>query len=318
MTWQKHLQEAIKSTDELIDFINMDKTQLTQHPTTKSFPLLVTKRYASKIKPNPNDPLLLQVWPKKPDDSWTRDPLEEKNANPIPGLIHKYHSRILVVLTGHCAIHCRYCFRQNFAYQENIASSSRWEKILEYINKDPNIKEIIFSGGDPLLVKDSNLKKIIHTLQTISHLKLIRFHTRVPSVLPERITDDFCAIFKNIKQKVTIVTHINHPNELDQDICQACARLKNNGINLLNQSVLLKGVNDNHEVITNLSYKLFEFGIIPYYLHMLDKVSGSQEFDIPQSQAIAIWRDCQKLLPGYLLPKLAREIPQKSSKSIFI
>ena len=167
------------------------------------------------------------------------------------------------------------------------------EKIIEYVKKDKNIKEIIFSGGDPLLVKDNNLKAIIVSLQDIEHLKLVRFHSRVPSVLPERITDDFCQIFNNIKQHVTVVTHINHPNELDQDIYQACKKLKKNNINLLNQSVLLKGVNDKHEIITTLSYKLFEFGILPYYLHMLDKISGSEAFEVSEKTSVEIWRECQ-------------------------
>jgi EF-P beta-lysylation protein EpmB len=222
------------------------------------------------------------------------------------------------LLTGVCAINCRYCFRRHFPYKENNPGRNGLEEVFDYIRQDPSIQEVILSGGDPLLATDPTLTYVIEALEAIPHVRIIRFHTRIPIVLPERITDAFLSILKQTRLTKVMVLHCNHAQEIDAEVEQVCHKLKAAGCHLLNQSVLLKGINDEVDVLESLSKKLFDCGVLPYYLHLLDKVTGTQHFDLPEADARALFQALQKRLPGYLLPKLVREEPGKRSKTLLV
>lgn len=273
----------------------------------RDFPLLVPKSFAARIKPNAiNDPLLLQILPQKCElkkqRGFGRDPLFERKYAPCQGLIHKYHGRVLLLVTNVCAINCRFCFRRY--NQEQVTN---WRKVFEYINNDPTISEVILSGGDPLMVETKKLQGIIDKLAEISHLKRIRIHTRVPIVLPQLV------IKKTLRAKlpIIVVVHCNHPNEINSEVMQVLAWLRRQNLIVFNQTVLLKGINDNYQTLVALSEKLFNCGVIPYYLHILDKVQGAGHFYVGVRRAQKIYAEVQKLLPGYLVPKLVVEISGK-------
>jgi len=287
------------------------------------FVIKATPNYLSCIeKGNPKDPLLLQVLPSIEEneivEGFSNDPLQEKNQNPQASIVHKYNNRILVVATGSCAIHCRYCFRRHFPYEQNRHSSKQWLKTIEYLQKHPEVDELIFSGGDPLSLADSTLRLMINDLETISSIKTIRFHSRIPVVLPSRIDQDFLNVFKACTKKMIMVIHSNHANELNLPVKQACQTLHNHKFTLLNQSVLLKSINDDHITLIELSHRLFDCNVLPYYLHLLDKVQGAAHFDIPIEQAKQIYSQIQANLSGYLVPKLALEEPNESNKTLII
>lgn len=266
------------------------------------------------------DPLLLQVLASVDETvtvaGYVVDPLDEAGHNPLSGLIHKYHGRVLLTVTGVCAVNCRYCFRRHFPYQDNNPGRAGWQQALEYIRGDDSIAEVILSGGDPLLASDAVLGELISQLDDIPHLRTLRWHTRVPVVLPERIDASFLALLSASRLRKVMVLHCNHARELDASVFAACQALRDAGCHLLNQSVLLKGVNDCATVLAGLSERLFDCGVLPYYLHVLDKVAGAAHFDLPTQQAQAIYADLQARVPGYLLPKLAREEAGKRSKSL--
>ena len=269
---------------------------------------------------NPHDPLLLQVLATGEEllqaPEYSQDPLQEIKANPLPGVIHKYANRLLLILTGVCAINCRFCFRRHFAYAENNPGQEGWQQAIKYIQKHPNIQEVILSGGDPLLASDAVLERLLCALESLDQIQTVRFHSRIPIVLPERIQPALCAILANKRFRTVMVFHCNHPNELDSDVLQACKHLQEAGCLLLNQSVLLKGINDNADVLTLLSQQLFKYGVLPYYLHLLDPIQGAQHFDISHAQVWHIYHELQSKLPGYLVPKLVREEAGKHYKTI--
>ncbi|PCH83367.1 MAG: EF-P beta-lysylation protein EpmB, partial [Piscirickettsiaceae bacterium] len=247
---------------------------------------------------------------------YTKDPVGDDNATALPGLIHKYHGRVLMIVTGACAIHCRYCFRRSFPYIDNSAHPSQLQKTIEYLQQNKEIDEVILSGGDPLTLNDHRLAKIINAIESINHIKRLRIHTRLPIVLPSRVTDGLIKALTNSRLKLVLVLHINHPNEIIKPVREAINTLKNNRITLLNQSVLLKGVNDDANTLVDLSHQLFDNNIQPYYLHLLDKVEGAMHFDISREDARALYKKVQQKLPGYLVPKLVSEIPGEASKTL--
>ena len=310
LSWQKKLAHGFSSAKDLLAFL-----ELPIHDAVfaeQQFPSRIPLGFAQRMqKGKRNDPLLLQVLavPQELDDpaGYVSDPLEELSSNPLKGLIHKYHGRVLLTLTGACAVNCRYCFRRHFPYQENNPGRAGWNDIIAYIEKDSSITEVILSGGDPLLASNLVVGELIAKIERIPHVHTLRIHTRIPIVLPERIDSEFADLLACSRLNKVIVLHCNHGQELDDSVRQACDRLRQAGCHLLNQSVLLAGINDEPKVLAALSHALFAYGIIPYYLHVLDKVKGAAHFDLPLAQAQILHQELQTMLPGYLVPRLARE-----------
>lgn len=285
----------------------------------KELPFLTTKSWLQRInKHNLEDPLLKQILPTLKEleqtTSFTKDPLQEQQYNPIPGLLHKYKNRVLILLTSACAINCRYCFRRHFSYQHNQLTAANWQQILAYLQQRPNIQEVIFSGGDPLMLNDRLLLKYIKDLANILPINTLRLHTRIPIVLPARIKASLIKILTATRLKIVIVTHCNHPQEINAEVTTAIKKLSAANITLFNQAVLLKGINDQAATIIELSNKLFTIGILPYYLHMHDKVAGTKHFQVSITKAKKIMQLVRAELPGYLVPKLVREIPGANAK----
>jgi L-lysine 2,3-aminomutase len=316
MSWQTLLQEGYASRRELLTTLDLPASD---SDAEADFATRVPRGFVARMQPgNWDDPLLRQVLAsdeelQSPPD-YHPDPLAEKNANPIPGLLHKYQGRVLLTLTPSCAINCRYCFRRHFPYDDNYLGRNGWQAIVDYCQKDPSITEVILSGGDPLLVKDEILSELISALSSVKHLKRLRIHSRMPVVLPERITDELCTLLQQSRLKTSMVLHCNHPQELDANVKHHLQHLTQRQIPCLNQSVLLKGINDDVDVLCALSEKLFDNGVLPYYLHTLDKVQGVHHFDISEKKAISLHRGMKDKLPGYLVPRLVTEIAHQPSK----
>jgi EF-P beta-lysylation protein EpmB len=323
LDWQQELIQAVTDPRELCRLLELNPETQISGKALANFPLKVPRSFIARMeKGNPADPLLLQVLPLPLEDedspAYSEDPLREEKVNPVSGLLHKYHGRVLLTLTGVCAINCRFCFRRHFPYAENNPSQQGWEKAFTYIKNDTTIQEVILSGGDPLLLNDRLLKTFTDQLSTISHVKRLRIHSRVPIVLPERITEEFVAWLSGLPLKAILVTHCNHPQEISPTVSLAMQTLKQAGVLLLNQAVLLKGINDQVETLVALSEALFAAGIQPYYLHLLDKVQGAAHFDSDLSEAKKLYRELSHRLPGYLLPKLAQENPGEGAKTLIL
>lgn len=322
LSWQKILAQGFTSASDLLSFLELPINNgglLAEKQFSSRIPLGFAKRMQ---KGNPRDPLLLQVLAVEEEltdkEGYTPDPLIELNTIPLKGLIHKYHGRVLLTLTGVCAVNCRYCFRRHFPYQGNNPGRSGWKEVCNYIANDPSITEVILSGGDPLLASDVVLAELIQQLESIPHLHTLRIHTRIPIVFPERIDKGLIALLAATRFRKVVVLHCNHPQELDEHVRKACFDLQQAGCFLLNQAVLLRDINDNATTLAALSQSLFAYGVMPYYLHLLDKVKGASHFDLPFATAQSIYQQLQNLLPGYLLPRLAREEPGKSSKTLLL
>ncbi len=320
--WQQELKSAFTNINELLSFLNLNVEDLSLYSNAaKKFPLLVTRSYAERIvKSDWNDPLLRQVLP-HPDElaahpNYLSDPVGDSSASISPGLIHKYYGRILIISTGACAIHCRYCFRREFPYSDNSAHRSQLDSISQYLSNHTEVTEVILSGGDPLTLSDSKLQHLLEQLVKQPQVERIRIHTRIPIVLPSRITQALIKTLSSTPKKVIIVIHSNHPNELNHEVSAALLSLKSIGVILLNQTVLLRGVNDNADTLVKLSHRLFDCSTIPYYLHLLDKVTGATHFDSTQAHSDNIYQQIQERLPGYLVPKLVREEAGKKHKTI--
>ncbi len=319
-TWQECLRAARISLTDLIALLKLDETP-AGWLADPQFPLVAPLPYLSRIEPgNLQDPLLLQILPLTRElDSYpgfSTDPLEELELGKQRGLLHKYQGRVLIITTGVCAINCRYCFRRHFPYASSQPDNLAWEKIFGYLANDSSVDEVILSGGDPLALKDSRLAWIASELARISHLKRLRIHTRLPVVIPQRVTRELLDWTSANRLQTVMVIHSNHPAELDQFVASGLGKLKDAGISLLNQSVLLAGVNDSVPVLTELSKRLFELGVLPYYLHLLDRVAGAGHFDVPITKAAELYQQLQAQLPGYLLPRLVREEPGKTAKTL--
>ncbi|MFP1879041.1 EF-P beta-lysylation protein EpmB [Lonsdalea quercina] len=319
--WLQQLADVITDPDELLQILALkEHPQLTKgRDARRLFPLRVPRAFAARMQPgDPLDPLLLQVITAPQEfietPGFSHDPLEEQDSV-VPGLLHKYRNRALLLVKGGCAVNCRYCFRRHFPYQDNQGNKSNWRQAMDYIRQHPELDEIIFSGGDPLMAKDHELDWLIAELESIPHLRRLRIHSRLPVVIPARITDALCQRFQQSRLRVVLVTHINHANEIDTDVAQSMARLRLAGVTLLNQSVMLRGVNDNATTLATLSNALFDAGILPYYLHVLDKVQGAAHFLVPDDEARNIVKTLMTLVSGYLVPRLAREIGGEASKT---
>lgn len=315
--WQQQLAHTIKDSDTLFALLGIQPKAIAYTPDT--FKLNVPHAFVAKIqKGNLDDPLLRQILPSDGETithpSFIADPLAENRHNPIKGLLHKYRSRVLITLTGACAVHCRYCFRQHFDYGANLPKSDDTATILAYIKADKQIDEVILSGGDPLNISNRRLFEWLDRLAT-TQIKTVRLHTRLPVVLPARIDDELLNFLANYPKKVVMVIHTNHPNEIDHATYQACQKLKAAKLCLLNQTVLLKGVNDNVPTLVQLSHALFEAGVLPYYLHCLDKVAGAVHFEVPRQRAIDLYWQLLESLSGYLVPKLVQELPDCAFKT---
>ncbi len=319
-SWQKILARGFNTAASLLEFLGLPK-ELGDTSAEQQFKSRVPYGFALRMqRENPADPLLLQVLAQRAelntDSAYTADPLQEQSANPIPGLIHKYQGRVLLTLTGACAINCRYCFRRHFPYQENNPGREGWQIAVDYIKNNQQIHEVILSGGDPMLASNEVFERLLTQLENIDHVDTLRIHSRIPVVLPERFDDIWLKRLQSSRLKKVMVLHCNHVQELDDSVAKACQNLKAHGFYLLNQSVLLANINDNAQILADLSRRLFAFGVLPYYLHVLDKVAGAIHFDMPQAHALAIYHELQSLLPGYLVPKLAREEAGKAHKTL--
>ena len=320
MSWQKILAQGFASASELLEYLHLP-AHLGHAAAEQQFKTRVPRGFAARMRPgDARDPLLLQVLAIEQEmlavEGYVSDPLEEKRHNPVPGLIHKYHGRVLLTLTGVCAINCRFCFRRHFPYQDNNPGRAGWQQALDYIRQDSSIHEVILSGGDPLLASDVLLQDLIGQLNDMTQIKTLRFHTRIPVVLPERIDAAFLSVLSASRLRKVMVLHCNHARELDESVQAACQAMRNAGCTLLNQSVLLRGVNDDADSLAALSERLFDCGVLPYYLHVLDKVAGTAHFDLSATEASELYQRLQAIVPGYLLPKLAREEAGKPSKSL--
>jgi EF-P beta-lysylation protein EpmB len=312
--WQAELSEAISSPEELIAALGLDHGLLpAARKAAASFRLRVPRSYVARMRAgDPADPLLRQVLPIEREldlvPDFVADPLGEHAALRAPGLLQKYRGRALMITTSACAVHCRYCFRREFPYSEQTAESPRWRAALAEIGRDSSLEEVILSGGDPLSLSDARLKSLTDALAIIPHVRRLRVHTRQPVVLPSRVDEGLLAWLQTLKIPVVFVLHVNHPNEIDADVRSACEMLRKAGVTLLNQTVLLRGVNDDVEILAELSRRLFDAGVLPYYLHVLDRVRGAAHFEVPQTEAQAIAGQLAARLSGYLVPRLVREI----------
>lgn len=320
--WQSQLSDLITDPSELLSLLELSSEQLLSGAilASEKFKLRVPRAFVGKMNAkNPLDPLLLQVLPHhlelEEHPEFVTDPLGEEAANQLPGVLHKYKSRFLLTLTGACAVHCRYCFRRHFPYQENLPKNEDWLNIKNYIEANPNINEIILSGGDPLTLSNRKLVLWLERLSSLKQIEILRIHSRVPIVIPNRIDEQLISLLKNSRLRIVLVVHSNHASELDDFTCSKLLQLSDHHITVLNQAVLLKGVNDSAQTLIDLSYRLFEARVMPYYLHVLDKVKGAQHFDLESSKIDDIYRDVLANLPGYLVPKLVREIAGEKNKT---
>ncbi|MEX0606158.1 MAG: EF-P beta-lysylation protein EpmB [Marinobacter sp.] len=321
-SWQQLLSDCATTPEKLLESLGLDPGRWLTGATAghRLFPIRVPQPYLERIeRGNPQDPLLRQVLPLEAESQsvpgFVRDPLGEKTATPTPGLIQKYRSRALLMIAGQCAINCRYCFRRHFPYAEHRMSPDERKQVIDLLRHSPEINEVIFSGGDPLIASDRLLARWADELATVRHLKRLRIHTRLPVVIPQRVDDALLAWLVSSRLQKVIVLHINHPNEIDRPVADAIARLKSTGATVLNQSVILKGVNDNADILIQLSETLFEAGVLPYYLHAFDPVEGAHHFEVSDDDARDLVRCLLDRLPGFLVPRLVRETPGKTSKT---
>lgn len=321
-SWQRELAEAISDPGELIHLLKLDPALIEPaRAAARGFPFRVPRGYAARMRVgDPADPLLLQVLPLAaealPAPGFGRDPVGDSAARVAPGLLQKYEGRVLLTTTGACAVHCRYCFRRHFPYAEENPAATNWRATVEHIEADSSIREVILSGGDPFTLSDTRLAALLEGLADIAHVQRIRFHTRLPIVLPARVTAELCRILISSRLPVVAVVHANHANEIDASVVDALQDLRRAGITVLNQSVLLRGVNDSVDALCALSEALFVAGVLPYYLHLLDRVEGAAHYEVAEEAAKELWRQMGSRLPGYLVPRLVREEAGASQKTV--
>ncbi len=308
----------IQSIDELCELIKLSPTELNLDKNS-TFALKVPKHFANQIEPqNPQDPLLLQILPDlielKQSINFKNDPVDDLKSNPIDSLLHKYYGRVLLIISPKCDIHCRYCFRRHFPYEQ--AKKSHWHQALDYIKKEKSISEVIFSGGDPFALNENILIDLINNIEQISHVTTLRIHSRTPVVMPNKADKSkLIKVLEYSRLNIVLVVHCNHPNELTDDTMKLFKKYKKAGITVLNQSVLLKNVNDSTLVLETLSKKLFKQGVLPYYCHLLDKVTGAEHFLVKNNKALELLEELRKRLPGYLVPKFMTEIAGEPYKT---
>jgi EF-P beta-lysylation protein EpmB len=312
-TWQQQIKQAIRDPEHLVRALELPPEVIDQTQARGPFPLFVPVPYLSRIeRGNPNDPLLRQVLPVDQENravaGYQLDPLSESSFSTGPGLLQKYDGRTLIIATGACAIHCRYCFRRHFPYHKNSGLKG-WRTAIRSITADDSIEEVILSGGDPLTLIDQQLSRLIRDLELIPHLRRLRIHSRLPIVIPSRVTSGLLATLSSSRLKGVVVVHVNHANEIDTDVKRALRDLHCSGTIVLNQSVLLRGVNDDMDSLVRLSERLIDCNVIPYYLHQLDPVSGAAHFHVPVEEGIQLIKRLRARLPGYMVPQFVQEIP---------
>lgn len=320
-SWQEELKELIQCPQTLIEQLQLDPGLLPKAMEASThFPLRATAPYVARIeKGNPRDPLLLQILPlgaelRSPQE-FQQDPLAEAEFQPAPGIVHKYTSRVLFIAATQCAINCRYCFRRHFPYDEHQLSRPDWLQALAYVRQNEVINEVILSGGDPLSLSDKQLAWLIEQIAAIPQIKRVRIHTRYPVILPSRVTDSLISALTATRLRVVMVIHCNHAQEIDAEVRYGISELLKAQLTMLNQTVLLREINDKSDILATLSEALFDCGVQPYYLHLLDKVAGAAHFLVDDDEAKGIYRELLTLLPGYLVPKLVRETPGEKSKT---
>ncbi len=322
LTWQEQLAQAIRNPNDLLNYVGLMAENINfSQQSIEKFPLRVPHVFADRIQKNdPNDPILRQVFPYIDEeidcDGFVTDPLEESNIQPIQGLMQKYNSRVLSITTGTCAIHCRYCFRRHYPYQDASTNGVYLKQSLDYIQKDKSIKEVILSGGDPLSISDRKLTELCLSISQITHVKRIRIHTRIPIVLPARLSRELIKQISAMGKAIIFVLHINHANEIDQAVIKNIKLLHQFNIMVLNQSVLLKGVNDSTDSLITLSESLVSNQVTPYYLHLLDPVDGAAHYNVDEKHAKNLIKNMQNSVSGYLVPKLVKEETGKPGKTL--
>ncbi|MFP6677240.1 MAG: EF-P beta-lysylation protein EpmB [Pirellulaceae bacterium] len=320
--WRVAMSRAIRNPAQLCQRLELPPEWVDSSvDTSPSFSLFAPLEFVSRMKKGDcHDPLLLQVLPKLEENQlvpgFTADPVGDQQATLAPGLIQKYRGRALLVTSGACAVHCRYCFRREFPYQQSPPQWSTWETALEQLWAAPDVEELILSGGDPLTLSDDTLSELVLRLAEIPHLKRLRLHTRLPIVIPQRVTDDMLTWLTRTRLTPIVVIHANHGNELDEFVAVAVTRLRRAGVTLLNQSVLMQGINDDVESLTALSESLINIGVIPYYLHLLDRATGTHAFEVGAATGIQLLGELRNRLPGYAVPRLAVETAGGASKEI--
>ena len=319
--WQEAMRRAYRDGRLLCQDLGLESLWDSHfQESTPDFPLFVPREWAARIRPcDPADPLLLQVLTTPQEmnlvEGFSADPVGDLNSQSSPGLLQKYHGRSLMITTGACGIHCRYCFRRHFPYQEAPKSPAAWEPALDQIASDSTISEVLLSGGDPLTLVDKSLTILVRKLEEIPHLKRLRIHTRMPVVIPQRVTVELLELLRSTRLGVWIVLHINHPNEIDRATETALKSLRQSGATLLNQAVLLRGINDSVEVLQRLCERLVDQQILPYYLHQLDRVAGAAHFEVPVATGQALMAELRQRLPGYAVPRYVQEIAGQPCKT---
>jgi EF-P beta-lysylation protein EpmB len=315
--WRSILKKNFVHIDKLAKFLNLSLAQKELLLKKSKFPLNLPLRLAKKIeKGNLEDPILMQFLPileeTKETADYKKDPLEEVSFKKSTTLISKYTSRVLMIPSSACAMHCRYCFRRHFPY---ASKQTTFKNEIEWIRKNDQLQEVILSGGDPLSLNDNELISIVSDLAKIYHIKKIRFHSRFPIGIPERITSELLNAFKSINKQFVFVVHINHPNELDTDVLESLKKIQFTGTPVLCQSVLLKNINDDIDVLEKLCTQLSDWGILPYYIHSLDKVQGAEHFHVPDEKGTFLIKSLRDRIPGYAVPSFVREESGKKSKT---
>lgn len=317
--WTRSLAAAVRSESELRELLRLPPLGSSGQFATSGFPLLVPRSYIARMDMgNPEDPLLLQVLPTALEHAspvdFLRDPVGDLPAKRAPGLLHKYHGRALLIMTGACAVHCRYCFRQHYPYSGEPHGLEQWKPALAAIQNDASLSEIILSGGDPLMLRDTRLARLISELADIPHIRRLRIHTRLPIVLPDRVTAELVEMLTSTRLTSVVVVHANHARELVNDCAAALRRLTLSGIPVLNQAVLLRNINDTVAALAELSERSIALGVVPYYLHQLDKVAGAAHFEVDVAIGRALIGELRALLPGYLVPQYVTEVAGDTSK----
>jgi EF-P beta-lysylation protein EpmB len=321
LPWQQLWREAVTDPRELLELLDLEHLAERLLPSGETgFALRVPRGFIARMRRgDPNDPLLLQVLPQAAElvetPGFTRDAVGDLAARTVNGVLHKYQGRALLIATGSCAVHCRYCFRRHFPYAAETAAANGWQEAVEHLREDASVHEVILSGGDPLSLSTPKLAELTTALASIAHLKRIRIHTRLPVVLPERVDEDLAAWLRQLPWPVAVVLHANHANEIDASVADACARLRASGATVLNQSVLLRGINDTTDALAGLSERLFDCGVIPYYLHQLDRVAGAAHFAVEDAVARGLIDALRRRISGYLVPLLVREIAGEAGKT---
>jgi EF-P beta-lysylation protein EpmB len=316
--WRELWRDAITDAGELLEAVGLAHLADRLPAGDAGFALRVPRGFVARMRQgDARDPLLLQVLPQLAEldqvPGFTADAVGDLAAREAQGVLHKYRGRALLIASGSCAVNCRYCFRRHFPYGEEIAAAGQWRQALAHLQADPSISELILSGGDPLALATPKLEELGRGLAGLPHVTRLRIHTRLPVVLPERVDAPFLAWLEALPLQKVVVLHANHANEFDPGVDAACADLRRAGATLLNQSVLLRGINDQVETLSALSERLFAAGVLPYYLHQLDRVQGSAHFEVDDARALALVEGVRRRLPGYLVPRLVREVAGDAS-----